>query len=217
MAVLDPLKLIIDNYQEGASEELEAENNPEDESAGSRSLRFSRELYIEREDFMIDPPKKFFRLAPDREVRLKHAYYVTCVGYDTDSATGEVTAVHCTYDPSTKGGWSEDGRKVRGTLHWVSAPDAVDLRVRLFDRLFTDPEVDETEDFISVFNPESLKIMDSGKGEPLLGDAEVGSRYQFLRQGYFARDPEDTEDGGPVFNRIVALRDSWAKISKKSG
>lgn len=216
MVVLEPLKLIIDNYPD-EGEELEAENNPEDADAGSRLLPFSKELYIERSDFLIDPPKKYFRLSPGREVRLKHGYYVTCVGYDTDPQSGEVTAVHCTYDPETKGGWSEDGRKVKGTLHWVSAAHAVPTQVRLFDRLFSDPDVDDAEDFIAVLNPDSLTVLEGCMAEPMLADSKPGDRFQFLRQGYFARDPEDGNGGVPVFNRIVALRDSWAKIAKKGG
>ena len=217
MAVLDPVKLIIDNYPEGEGEYLEAENNPEDASAGTRLVPFSKELYIERGDFEVDPPKKYFRLSPDKEVRLKHAYYVTCVGYETDPDSGEVTEIHCTYDPATKGGWSSDGRKIRGTLHWVSASQAVDAQVRLFDRLFTSEDVDEVEDFLALLNPSSLTTINGCKIEPLLASSNSGDSFQFLRQGYFAKDKESTEDGGPVFNRIVAMRDTWAKIQKKGG
>jgi glutaminyl-tRNA synthetase len=217
MAVLDPIKLIIENYPEGPGEDLEAQNNPEDPGAGSRMVGFTKELYIERSDFKVEATRKYFRLSPGKEVRLKHAYYVTCTGYETDPTTGEVTEVRCTYDQATKGGWSDDGRKVKGTLHWVSATHGVDAQVRLFDRLFTSEDVDQVEDFLSLLNPESLTVVDGCKIEPILGSSEAGEQYQFMRQGYFVRDIEDTADGRPVFNRIVALRDSWAKIEKKGG
>ena len=216
MAVLDPIKVIIDNYPEGKVESLEAENNPEDATMGSREIPFSRELYIEREDFMEDPPRKFFRLAPGREVRLKHAYYVKCERVVKDENTGEVVEVHCTYDPTTRGGWSEDGRKVRGTLHWVSAPHAIKAEVRLYEHLFTKEnpnEVEEGRDFTDYLNPNSLQILDSARVEPSLADATLGSYYQFLRKGYFCVDPDST-DNKPVFNRAVTLRDTWAKIQK---
>jgi glutaminyl-tRNA synthetase len=216
MAVLRPLKLIIDNYPEGKFEQLEAENNPEDPAAGTRTLLFGGILFIEREDFREDPPKKYFRLSPGREVRLKHAYYVTCTGVVKDGSTGEIQEVHCTYDPATRGGWSEDGRKVRGTLHWVSAEHALDAEVRLYDVLFSkeNPEdVGEGRDFRDNLNPNSLEVLDGVRVEPSLGDAEAGSRYQFLRQGYFCADPDSRKDR-PVFNRAVTLRDSWAKIEK---
>ena len=216
MAVLHPLRLVIDNYPEDQVEEVEATNNPEDSDMGSRKVPFSRVLYIEREDFREDPPKKFFRLAPGREVRLKHAYYVTCVGVVKDEGTGEVVEVHCTYDPETRGGWSEDGRKVRGTLHWVSAAHALEAEVRLYDHLFekADPtDVEEGGDFKDNLNPDSLKRLTACWVEPNLQDAAPGSRYQFLRQGYFCVDP-DSADGKLVFNRTVPLRDTWAKIEK---
>jgi len=216
MAVLRPLKLIIDNYPEGKFEQLEAENNPEDPAAGTRTLPFGRILYIEREDFREDPPKKYFRLSPGREVRLKHAYYVTCTGVVKDGSTGEIQEVHCTYDPATRGGWSEDGRKVRGTLHWVSTEHALDAEVRLYDVLFSKEnpeEVGEGRDFRDNLNPNSLEVLDGVRVEPSLGDAEAGSRYQFLRRGYFCADPDSRKDR-PVFNRAVTLRDSWAKIEK---
>ena len=215
MAVLDPVKVIIDNYPE-EEEELEAQNNPEDPEAGTRLIPFSREVYIDRDDFREDPPRKYFRLSPGKEVRLKHAYYVTCVDVVKNAETGEIEEIHCTYDPATKGGWSDDGRKVRGTLHWVSSGHAIDARVRLFDRLFSRENVEEVEDFLPLLNPDSLIIVDDCKLEPGLAAASTDDRFQFLRQGYFARDPENTGDGRPVFNRIVALRDSWAKIEKKS-
>ena len=216
MAVLHPLKVVIDNYPEGEVEELDAENNPEDPNAGSRKIPFSRELYIEREDFMEDPPKKYFRLAPGREVRLKHAYYVTCVDVVKDAQTGKVVELHCTYDPETRGGWLQDGRKVRGTLHWVSVAHSVEAEVRLYDHLFTKPnpvDVEEGSDFKANLNPNSLEILRGCRVEPSLADASPGSRYQFLRMGYFCMDP-DSFDGKPVFNRTVTLRDTWAKIQK---
>jgi len=216
MAVLRPLRLVIDNYPEGQVEELEAENNPEDPGTGSRKVPFSRVLYIERDDFREDAPKKWFRLAPGREVRLKHAYYVTCVDVVKDEQTGKVIELHCTYDPETRGGWSEDGRKVRGTLHWVSAPHALEAQVRLYDQLFVkeDPDdVEEGSDFTANLNPNSLEVLTSCRVEPSLSDAALGSRYQFLRLGYFSVDP-DSSDGTLVFNRTASLRDTWAKIAK---
>ena len=216
MAVLNPLKVIIDNYPEDKVEFLEAENNPEDAMMGSREIPFSRELYIEREDFMEDPPKKYFRLAPGREVRLKHAYYVKCERVVKDENTGEVVEVHCTYDPATRGGWSEDGRKVRGTLHWVSALHAIEAEVRLYEHLFTKEnpnDVEEGRKFTDYLNPNSLQILDSARVEPSLADATIGNFYQFLRMGYFCVDL-DSSDKKPVFNRTVTLRDTWAKIQK---
>jgi glutaminyl-tRNA synthetase len=183
---------------------------------GQRTVPFSRELYIERDDFLEDPPKKYFRLAPGREVRLKSAYYVTCVNVIKDEETGEVVEVHCTYDPESRGGGTADGRKVRGTLHWVSANHAVDAEVRLYDHLFLneDPnDVEEGADFMANLNPNSLEILSSVKVEPNLAGATPGSRYQFLRQGYFAVDP-DSAVARLVFNRAVSLRDTWAKIRK---
>ena len=216
MAVLRPLRVVIDNYPEGQVEDLEAENNPEDPGAGSRNIPFSRVLYVERDDFREDAPKKWFRLAPGREVRLKHAYYITCEEVVKDEQTGEVVELRCTYDPETRGGWSQDGRKVRGTLHWVSAPHALDAEVRLYDHLFTKAnpyEVEEGSDFTANLNPDSLETLTSCRVEPSLAGAAPGSRYQFLRLGYFCVDP-DSSDGAPVFNRTVSLRDTWAKIEK---
>ena len=216
MAVLRPLKVIIDNYPEGEVEELDAENNPEDENMGSRKISFSREIYIEREDFMEDPPRKYFRLAPGREVRLRHAYYITCVDVVKDERTGEVTELHCTYDPETRGGWSEDGRRVRGTLHWVSAPHALEAEVRLFDHLFTKPNPNDVEagsDFREYLNPNSLEVLQSCLVESSLAGAVPGTQYQFLRTGYFCVDP-DSSDEKLVFNRAVTLRDTWAKIQR---
>jgi len=217
MAVLHPLRVIIDNYPEGQEEHLEAENSPEDPEMGKRRIPFSREIFIEREDFLEHPPKKFFRLAPGREVRLKHAYYITCVDVVRDEQSGGIAAVHCTYDPETKGGWSQDGRKVKGTLHWVSVPHAVKVNVRLYDHLFVkeDPDdVPEGEDFTANLNPDSLVTLTECRAEPGLADAEPGDRYQFLRQGYFCVDAKDFSPGRPVFNRTVSLRDTWAKIQK---
>jgi len=215
MAVLKPLKVIIDNYPEGQVEELEAINNPEDPNAGVRKVPFSRELYIEREDFMVEPPKKFYRLAPGREVRLRYAYFVTCTDVIKDES-GNIVELHCTYDPATRGGDAPDGRKVKSTLHWVSAGHALEAQVRLYDHLFTKENPDDTaegEDFKSNLNPDSLEILSSCKVEPSLADAEPLTRYQFERLGYFCVDP-DSSDGKLVFNRTVSLRDTWAKIQK---
>ncbi len=217
MAVLRPLKVVIDNYPEDKEEELEGENNPEDPKAGSRKIPFTRVLYIEQEDFMEDPPKKFFRLAPGREVRLKHAYYIKCVNVVKDEQTDEVVEVHCTYDPKTRGGWSEDGRKVKGTLHWVSAAHALKAEVRLYDHLFLkeNPGDEKTgSDFKTYLNPNSLESLTSCMVEPSLAVAVPGSRYQFLRQGYFCVDSKDSSSNALVFNRTVTLRDTWAKIQR---
>jgi len=213
MVVLDPVKVIITNYPEDQVEELEAENNPEDESAGKRKIPFSHVIYIERSDFMEDPPKKFFRLGPGREVRLKHAYYVTCTDF-IKNENGDVTEIHCTYDPTTKGGWSDDGRKVRGTLHWVSVQHAVDAEVRLYDHLFTveNPE-SGGEVFTENLNSDSLLILQNCKAEPGLKIAETGISYQFLRNGYFCLD-FDSKSDQLIFNRTVGLRDNWAKKQK---
>jgi len=216
MGVLRPLKVVIDNYPEGKVEELEAVNNPEDPDMGNRKVPFSRMIYIEREDFREDPPKRFFRLAPGREVRLKHAYYLTCDNVVKDEKTGEVLELHCSYDPESRGGWTKDGRKVKGTLHWISAPHSIEAEVRLYDHLFTkaDPDdIEEGEDLKANLNPNSLEVLMSCKVEPSLAGALPGSRYQFLRQGYFCVDPDSSPDK-LVFNRTVPLRDSWAKIEK---
>jgi len=218
MVVLAPLKIIIENYPEGKVEELDAENNPEDPSMGSRKIPFSREVYIEQDDFMEDPPKKFFRLSPGSEVRLKHAFYIKCEKMIKDPASGKILELRCTYDPETKGGWSKDGRKVKGTLHWVSAAHALKAEVRLYDHLFTkeDPtETDEGKDWKDYLNPDSLKIMDHCLIEPTLAAAKPGDRFQFLRQGYFCADNKDSNSDLLVFNRTVTLRDTWAKILKK--
>jgi len=215
MAVLKPLRVVITNYPEDQVEELEAVNNPEDESAGTRMVPFSRVLYIEQEDFREDAPKKWFRLSPGREVRLKHAYYITCDEVVKDDI-GQVVELRCTYDPESRGGWSPDGRRVKGTLHWVSAAQAVDAEVRLYESLFTerDPgDVEEGDDFKDSVNPDSLEVLTSCKVEPSLAEASPGDVYQFLRMGYFCMDPDSTE-GNLVFNRTASLRDTWAKIEK---
>ncbi len=214
MGVLKPLKLIIDNYPEDQTEMLEAENNPEDPNAGKREIPFSRELYIEQTDFMEEPPKKFFRLTIGKEVRLKHAYYVTCQSVVKDEKTGEIIEIHCTYDPKTKGGWSDDGRKVKGTLHWVSAEHSVNAEVRLYDHLFTTDNPAAAEDLAEVINSDSLEILTECKVEPGLLKADPGDRFQFLRHGYFCVDMDSSSEN-LVFNRTVSMRDSWAKMQKK--
>jgi len=213
MGVLRPLKVVIENYAEDQVEELDAVNSPEDEAAGSRKVSFSREIYIERDDFMEDAPKKFFRLAPGREVRLRYAYYVTCTDVIKDDA-GEVVELRCTYDPETKGGDSPDGRKVKGTLHWVSAKTAVNAEIRLYSHLFTDENTAKLEDFLAAINPDSLEVLSDCKLEASLGEWPVGSTVQFERMGYFTTDL-DSQDGALVFNRSMALRDTWAKIQAK--
>ena len=212
MAVLNPVKVVIDNYPEGQVEYLDAINNPECEADGKRQVPFSRELYIEREDFMEEAPKKYFRLKPEGEVRLKGAYFVTCKSVEKD-ADGKVTCIHCTYDPASKGGESPDGRKVKGTIHWVSAAHAVDAEIRLINNLFTleDPSnVPEGEDWHSYLNPESM-VVKAAKLEPSLAEAKLEDRFQFLRQGYFCLDSEDSKPGHLVFNRTVDLKDSFNK------
>jgi glutaminyl-tRNA synthetase len=216
MAVLEPLKVIITNYPEGQTEELEAVNNPEDPEAGSRKVPFSREIFIEKEDFREDPPKKFFRLGPGREVRLRYAYFITCTGFKKDEETGEIIELYCTYDPATRGGDSPDGRKVRGTIHWVSADRAVEAEVRLYDRLFTEPVPGEAaESFMDHLNPGSLEILENCKLEPALSSGQEGQHIQFERKGYFFLDSKDSKPEKPVFNRTVSLRDTWAKIERK--
>ncbi len=216
MAVLRPLRVVIDNYPEGRVEELEAVNNPEDPRAGTRMVPFSRAIYIEQDDFREIPPKKFYRLAPGQEVRLRYAYIIKCVGVVKDERTGEVVEVHCTYDPETRSGSSQAGRKVKGTLHWVSAAEAKDAEVRLYDHLFLQPnpgDRPEGEDYTASLNPHSLERLPDCKVEPSLADRPPGSRFQFERQGYFCVDP-DSSAGRLVFNRTVPLRDTWAKIEK---
>ena len=217
MAVLKPLRVVIDNYPEGQVEEMETVNNPEDLSQGSRTVPFSRVLYIEQDDFREDPPEKFFRLAPGREIRLKDAYYITCVGVNKDERTGEVLELHCTYDPESRGGQSPDGRRVRGTSHWVSAAHSIEAAVRLYDHLFSTAnpgDEREGEDFKNYLNPDSLNVLTGCRVEPSLAQAAPGISYQFLRQGYFCVDSVDSAPDRLVFNRTVSLRDSWAKAKK---
>lgn len=219
MAVLDPLKVVIVNYPEGRVEELEAINNPEDESMGKRKIPFSREIFIERDDFREDPPKKFFRLYPGGEVRLRYAYYITCREVIRDKNTGEIVELRCTYDPETRGGWSKDKRKVKGTIHWVSEAHSVPAQVRLYDRLFTVPnplDKKDGKDFKDYLNSTSLEVLTHCRVEPDLKNLRPGSNCQFERQGYFCVDMKDSEVDLPVFNRTVTLRDSWAKIEKKA-
>jgi len=216
MAVLRPLKVVIDNYPEGKVEWLDAENNPEDSSAGWRKIAFSREIYIEHTDFMENPPKKYFRLYPGNEVRLKHAYYITCVDVVEDD-NGEIVELHCTYDPESRGGGTADNRRIRGTLHFVSAEHAIPAEVRLYENLFTVPnpaDVEEGMDFKDNLNPNSLEVLTDCLVEPGLANAKLGDRFQFMRHGYFCVDT-DSSDGKLVFNRTVSLRDTWAKIQKK--
>lgn len=215
MGVLDPLKVVLVNYPEGQVEELDAVNNPEDPEAGSRKVPFSRVLYIEKDDFREVPPPKYFRLAPGSEVRLRYGYFIKCVDV-IKNEQGEVVELHCTYDPETRGGYAPDGRKVKGTLHWVSADHALDAEVRLYDRLFTRPDpmnAEEGKTYMDYLNPDAMQVLTGCKVEPSLANAQVGSHYQFERQGYFTLDP-DTQPGKLVFNRTVELRDSWAKIEK---
>jgi glutaminyl-tRNA synthetase len=217
MAVLKPLKLVIDNYPAGQIEELEAINNPEDASAGTRMVPFSKELYIEQDDFREEAPKKYFRLKPGQEVRMRYGYLVTCTGCVKDSKTGEVVEVHCTYDPATRGGNTPDGRKVKGTIHWVSAAKGVDAEVRVYDNLFTKPDpgdVPEGQDYRVNLNPNSLEIIPAAKVEPSLLSAKVNDKFQFERLGYFSVD-KDSQPGKPIFNRTVTLKDTWAKIEAK--
>jgi glutaminyl-tRNA synthetase len=213
MAVLKPLKIVLTNYPEGQVEDLTADNNPEQPEAGSRTMPFSRELYIEQEDFMEDPPKKFFRLAPGKEVRLKHAYIIKCEEVIKNDA-GEIEELHCTYIPETKTGEANAGMKVKGTLHWVSAPHAVTAEVRLVDNLFSEIEPDKIE-IPGSLNPNSLEVLTNSKLEPSLKEAKPGERFQFLRMGYFIADAVDSTPGTPIFNRTTPLRDTWAKVKKK--
>jgi glutaminyl-tRNA synthetase len=212
-AVLDPVKVIIDNYPENQVEELDVVNNPEDEKAGKRKVPFSREILIEADDFADPAPPKYFRLSPGKEVRLRAAYYITCTSVEKD-AGGKAKVIHCTYDPATRGGWSQDGRKVKGTLHWVSAKHAIKAQMRLYDRLFTIEDPDTGEDYRQNLNPKSLEAV-TGLVEPGMAQAKAGDRVQFERQGYFCVDP-DSRPGALVFNRTVALKDSWAKVAGKS-
>jgi glutaminyl-tRNA synthetase len=215
MGVLRPLRVVLDNYPEGLVEEMEAINNPEDPSAGTRRVPFSRVLYIERDDFREEPPPKFYRLAPGREVRLRYAYFATCTGVVKDERTGEVVELHCTYDPATRGGDAPDGRKVKSTLHWVSAAHALEAEARLYDRLYNVPNPLEGEraDLKARLNPRSLEVLTGCQVEPSLASARPGDRFQFERLGYFCVDP-DSSGGGLVFNRTVSLRDEWARIQE---
>jgi glutaminyl-tRNA synthetase len=216
MAVLRPLKIVIDNYPEGHVEEVEAVNNPEDESAGKRKVPFSKVLYIEQEDFREDPPKQYYRLSPGHEVRLRYGYFITAKTVVKDDR-GEIVEVHCTYDPATRGGNSPDGRKVKSTIHWVSAAHAIEAEARIYDKLFSkeDPnQVEEGQEFTANLNPNSLEVITQAKLEPSLANAPIEGRYQFERLGYFCVDP-DSKPGRPVFNRTVALKDTWAKVEKK--
>ncbi|MBF0275710.1 MAG: glutamine--tRNA ligase/YqeY domain fusion protein [Nitrospinae bacterium] len=213
MAVLRPLRVVITNYPENQVEELEAENNPEDETAGTRTMPFSKVIYIEQDDFMEDAPKKFFRLSQGREVRLKHAYYVTC-NEVIKNENGDIIELQCSYDPATKGGWSDDGRKVKGTLHWVSEQHALKATVRLYDRLFTKANMNKG-DFKEFINPDSVEVLENCLLEPSLSTAKAEINYQFLRQGYFCVDSKDSKEGALIFNRSVSLKDSWANQAKK--
>jgi glutaminyl-tRNA synthetase len=213
MGVIRPLRVVIENYPEGDSEEVDVPNNPEDPGAGARRVPFSKVLYIEQDDFREDPPKKYFRLAPGREVRLRSAYFVTCTGFTKDPASGEVTEVRCTYDPATRGGDAPDGRKVKATLHWVSAAHALNAEVRLYDRLFTVEEPGKVDDYRPVINPASLEVVAGARVEPSAATAPPGTRFQFERIGYFCVDTDSTPDR-PVFNRTVTLKDTWAKIER---
>jgi glutaminyl-tRNA synthetase len=218
MAVLHPLKLVIDNYPEGKEELVEVQNNPEDLSAGTRQVPFSRELYIEHDDFREVPPPKYYRLSPGKEVRLRNAYFVTAKSVVKDAA-GNVVEVHCTYDPLSRGGNSPDGRKVKSTMHWVSAAHAISAEIRLYDKLFTkaDPyDLEEGQDVLSNLNPNSIEILTGAKLEPSLASAKLEDRFQFERVGYFCLDPDSSETK-KIFNRTLALKDSWAKIEKKAG
>jgi glutaminyl-tRNA synthetase len=217
MTVLHPLKIVILNYPHDTIEELDAVNNPEDESAGTRKVPFSREIYIERDDFMEDPPKKFFRLAPGREVRLRYAYFITCEKA-VKNDRGEIVELHCTYDPATRGGDAPDGRKVKATLHWVSAEKSIQTEVRLYSHLFTEAEPDSRKDgteFRDYLNPESLEVLTDCYAEPSLSSSKPGEHFQFERLGYFCVDPESSPER-PVLNRTATLRDTWAKIKSKN-
>ena len=213
MAILHPLKLVIDNYPEGQTEEMSAINNPEDESAGTRQVPFSKVLYIEQDDFRATPPPKYFRLYPGNEIRLRYAYLVRCTGFTQDPATGAITEVHCTYDPATRGGDAPDGRKVKSTIHWVSAQHAVQAEVRLYEQLFTVENPDVGDDVSSIINPHSLETLTGCFLEPALGSAQPGDKFQFERTGYFCADPDSTPEN-LVFNRTVTLKDTWAKLDK---
>ena len=216
MAVLDPLKVVIVNYPENQTEMLEAINNPGDASFGTRQIPFSRELYIEKTDFMEDPPRKFFRLGPGREIRLRYGYFIKCERVIKDEASGEIIEVHCSYDPETKGGSAPDGRKVKSTIHWVSAQHSIEAEIRLYDRLCLEvqPDTSNIKDLKNVLNPHSITVITSARLEPSLAKSEIGQRYQFERTGYFCLDEKDSSASNLVFNRTVTLRDTWAKLQK---
>jgi glutaminyl-tRNA synthetase len=214
MGVLDPLRVVIDNYPEGETEAFEIANNPEDDAAGTRRVPFSRVIYIERDDFREEPPKKFFRLSPGREVRLRGAYFITCTGVVKDPATGAIVELRCTYDPATRGGDAADGRKVKSTLHWVSAAHAIEVEVRLYDRLFTSENPAAIDDYRSQLNPRSLEVLTGCQLEPSVTGATAGTRYQFERLGYFCVDADSTASR-LVFNRTVNLKDTWARIEQR--
>jgi glutaminyl-tRNA synthetase len=218
MAVLRPVKVIIDNYPEGVTEEFDVENNPEDPDAGTRKVPFSKVIYIEQDDFMEDPPKKYFRLSPGHEVRLKNAYFIKCESFVKDDRTGEIKEIHCTFDAETRGGNAPDGRKVKGTIHWVSAQHAIDAEIRLYDNLFSvvnPSEEKEGTEFTDYISKDSLEILKNSKVEPSLAKAQPGSKYQFLRMGYFCVDSVLSKEGSLVFNRTVGLKDTWAKVAGK--
>jgi glutaminyl-tRNA synthetase len=218
MAVLRPIKVVIDNYPEGKIETLEAVNNPEDPAAGKRQIPFSQTLYIEQDDFRQEPPKKFFRLAPGAEVRLRYGYIIKCVGVTKDPASGAITELHCTYDPETKSGMPQADRKVKGTIHWVSASQSISAPVRLYEHLFSQPDPDEVaagQTYLANLNPNSLELLTDARLEPSLAEAKSGERFQFERNGYFIADAIDSQPGKPIFNRTVTLKDTWAKIEQK--
>jgi glutaminyl-tRNA synthetase len=216
MAVLRPLRVVIDNYQEGEVEEFDCPYHPQNPGMGSRKVPFSRTLYIEQEDFMETPPKKFYRLAPGKEVRLRYGYFIKCMAYDKDPSTGKVVELHCTYDPETRSGFAPDGRKVDATLHWVSADHSLPAEMRLYDRLFrVSNPMEGDSDFVDHLNPNSLETLTSCRVEPSLAGAAPGSRFQFERVGYFCADMKDSSPERQVFNRVASLRDSWAKAAKQ--
>jgi glutaminyl-tRNA synthetase len=214
MAVLRPLKVVIENYPEGEVEDIEAVNHPDDPAAGTRKVRFSREIFVERDDFMENPPKKFFRLSPGREVRLRYAYFITCREVVKDAA-GEVVELRCSYDPATRGGNAPDGRKVQGTIHWVSAAGGVDAEVRLYNQLFSSPDPD-VANFAASLNPDSLEVLTGARVEQRAAEDDGSAPVQFERMGYFIRD-RDSTPGRPVFNRTVSLRDTWGKVQAQGG
>jgi len=213
MCVLNPIKVVIENYPEDQTEELDASNHPKRPELGKRKVSFSREIYIERDDFMEEPAKKFFRLAPGREVRLRYAYYVTCTDVVKDSS-GNILEIKCTYDPETRGGKSPDGRKVKGTIHWACAKSSITVQVNSYDRLFNTENPAASDDITEDLNPSSLQILETCYAEPCLADTSPEQAFQFERNGYYVRDKQDSKDGKIIFNRTVTLRDTWAKLNK---